>query len=47
MVVIEGRDHIPVPGDGEVEQIVPAVASFLDEGLDVHKVKAATASNDN
>jgi pimeloyl-ACP methyl ester carboxylesterase len=42
MVVIEGRDHIPVPGDGEVEQIVPAVASFLDENLQVQKVRATT-----
>jgi pimeloyl-ACP methyl ester carboxylesterase len=42
MVVIEGRDHIPVPGDGEVEQIVPAVASFLDEDLQQQKSKAST-----
>jgi pimeloyl-ACP methyl ester carboxylesterase len=40
MVVIEGRDHIPVPGDGEVEQLVPAVASFLDEDLQQQKSKA-------
>jgi class 3 adenylate cyclase/pimeloyl-ACP methyl ester carboxylesterase len=43
MVVIEGRDHIMVPGDGEVEQLVPAVASFLDKDLDGQKVKATTA----
>jgi pimeloyl-ACP methyl ester carboxylesterase len=42
MVVIEGRDHIPVPGDGELEQLVPAVASFLDEDLEVQKVNAPT-----
>jgi hypothetical protein len=42
MVVIEGRDHIPVPGDGEVEQLVPAVASFLDEDLPQQKSKAST-----
>jgi class 3 adenylate cyclase/pimeloyl-ACP methyl ester carboxylesterase len=45
MVVIEGRDHIPVPGDGEVEQIVSAVASFLDEDLDAQKVKAIPTPN--
>ncbi|HXR25229.1 MAG TPA: alpha/beta fold hydrolase [Candidatus Binataceae bacterium] len=40
MAVIEGRDHVLVPGDGEQEQLVPAVASFLDEDLDAQKVKA-------
>jgi pimeloyl-ACP methyl ester carboxylesterase len=45
MVVIEGRDHIPVPGDGEVEQIVSAVAPFLDEDLDAQKVKAIPTPN--
>jgi class 3 adenylate cyclase/pimeloyl-ACP methyl ester carboxylesterase len=42
MVVIEGRDHIPVAGDGELEQLVPAVASFLDEDLEEQKPKALT-----
>ena len=45
MVVIEGRDHITVPGDGELEQLVPAVASFLDEDLDAQKVKATAVSS--
>jgi len=40
MVVIEGRDHIPVAGDRELEQQVPVVASFLDEDLDVPKMNA-------
>jgi pimeloyl-ACP methyl ester carboxylesterase len=47
MVVIEGRDHIPVAGDGELEQLVPAVASFLDEDLERQKLKATTAPNDH
>jgi pimeloyl-ACP methyl ester carboxylesterase len=47
MVVIEGRDHITVPGDGELEQMVPAVASFLDEDLQVQKIKATTAPSDH
>jgi hypothetical protein len=42
MVVIEGRDHVMVPGDGEQEQLVPAVASFLDEDLDAQKRNATT-----
>jgi class 3 adenylate cyclase/pimeloyl-ACP methyl ester carboxylesterase len=45
MVVIDGRDHIPVTGDGEVEQIVPAVASFLDEDLDAQKAKVTVSPN--
>jgi pimeloyl-ACP methyl ester carboxylesterase len=45
MVVIEGRDHIPVAGDGELEQLVPAVASFLDEDLEEQKPKAPTLPN--
>lgn len=32
-VVIEGRDHIPIPGDGENEQIIRIVVPFLDEDL--------------
>jgi pimeloyl-ACP methyl ester carboxylesterase len=47
MVVIEGRDHIPVAGDGELEQLVPAVASFLDEDLDRQEVKATTAPSNH
>jgi pimeloyl-ACP methyl ester carboxylesterase len=39
MVVIEGRDHILVRGDGEAEQFGPAVSSFLDEDLQAQKAK--------
>jgi len=42
MVVIDGRDHIPVASDGELEQLVPAVASFLDEDLQEQRVKTTT-----
>jgi pimeloyl-ACP methyl ester carboxylesterase len=41
MAVIEGRDHIPVPGDGEQEQLVQAVFPFLDEDTQ----KAATTGS--
>jgi class 3 adenylate cyclase/pimeloyl-ACP methyl ester carboxylesterase len=33
LVVIEGRDHATVPGDGEREQMAQAVFPFLDEDL--------------
>jgi len=33
LVIIEGRDHIPIPGDGEAEQIARQVQPFLDEDL--------------
>jgi len=31
LVFIEGKDHIPVPGDGEMEQISQAVSPFIEE----------------
>ena len=31
LVIIEGRDHIPIPGDGEADQIARAIRPFLDE----------------
>jgi pimeloyl-ACP methyl ester carboxylesterase len=34
LVPIEGSDHVPVPGDGEAEQIEPAVQPFLDQDLE-------------
>jgi pimeloyl-ACP methyl ester carboxylesterase len=33
LVIIQGRDHIPIPGDGEAEQIDPVIQPFLDEDL--------------
>ncbi len=39
IVVIEDRDHIPVPGDGEQEQLVRAVFPFLDENLQAQNTK--------
>jgi pimeloyl-ACP methyl ester carboxylesterase len=44
MVVIEGRDHIPVPGDGEQEQLLQAVGPFLDEDLPPQRIGAGPAS---
>ncbi|MGH7924511.1 MAG: alpha/beta fold hydrolase [Candidatus Binatus sp.] len=32
-VIIEGVDHIPMPGDGESEEIAQLVVPFLDEDL--------------
>jgi class 3 adenylate cyclase/pimeloyl-ACP methyl ester carboxylesterase len=34
LVPIEGIDHVPVPGDGEEEQIDRAVEPFLDQDLE-------------
>ncbi len=39
LVPIEGIDHVPIPGDGEAEQIQRAVRPFLDQDL-----KPASAS---
>jgi len=33
LVLIEGKDHIPIPGDGEMEQISQAVVPFIEEDL--------------
>jgi class 3 adenylate cyclase/pimeloyl-ACP methyl ester carboxylesterase len=33
LVIIEGNDHIPIPGDGEAEQIAQHVQPFLDEDV--------------
>jgi pimeloyl-ACP methyl ester carboxylesterase len=33
LVIIQGRDHIPIAGDGEAEQIDPVIQPFLDEDL--------------
>jgi len=32
-VIIEGADHIPMPGDGEIEEIARSVTPFVDEDL--------------
>jgi hypothetical protein len=32
-LIIEGKDHIPIPGDGEAEQIARQVQPFLDEDV--------------
>ncbi len=34
LVPIEGSDHVPIPGDGEAEQISEAVQPFLDQDLE-------------
>jgi class 3 adenylate cyclase/pimeloyl-ACP methyl ester carboxylesterase len=34
LVLIEGSDHLPIPGDGEGEQIAQAVQPFLDQDLE-------------
>ena len=34
LVPIEGSDHLPIPGDGEGEQIARAVQPFLDQDLE-------------
>ena len=41
LVPIDGSDHVPIPGDGESEQIDRAVTPFLDQDLE-----PATASAD-
>jgi len=33
LVIIEGRDHVPVPGDGEGEQIAGQIRPFLNQDL--------------
>jgi class 3 adenylate cyclase/pimeloyl-ACP methyl ester carboxylesterase len=33
LVIIEGRDHIPIPGDGEAEQITRVVGPFFDQDV--------------
>ena len=33
LVIIEGSDHIPMPGTAESEQIAQLVVPFLDEDL--------------
>jgi class 3 adenylate cyclase/pimeloyl-ACP methyl ester carboxylesterase len=44
MVVIEGRDHIPVPGDGEEQQLLQAAGPFLDEDLRPQRIRAGRFS---
>jgi pimeloyl-ACP methyl ester carboxylesterase len=40
LVMIEGKDHIPVPGDGEREQFAQALEPFLDQ--DIRPASAST-----
>ncbi len=40
LVMIEGKDHIPVPGDGEYEQFAQALEPFLDQ--DIRPARAST-----
>ena len=34
LVVIDGPDHTPVPGDVEAEQIAPSRSAFFDEDVE-------------
>jgi class 3 adenylate cyclase/pimeloyl-ACP methyl ester carboxylesterase len=33
LVIVEGHDHIPIPGDGQAEQITRVIGPFLDQDL--------------
>jgi pimeloyl-ACP methyl ester carboxylesterase len=33
LMILEGKDHVPVPGDGEHEQLAQALAPFFDQDI--------------
>jgi class 3 adenylate cyclase/pimeloyl-ACP methyl ester carboxylesterase len=33
LMILEGKDHVPVPGDGEHEQLAQALGPFLDQDI--------------